>query len=92
MLSDQLILDTINSLEKQFKVNMDKKTFKEESLPAYFNTAVEKDENGHYFVTYNFETSKGSGQILCTYEEKENILVPVDWNEVVDFYTESDNT
>ena len=88
MLSDQLILNTIDTLEKQFNVYMDKKTFKEESLPAYFNTEINKDENGHTFVTYNFETSEGSAQILCTYEEKENILIPVDWNEVVDYYAE----
>ena len=81
----QKALDHIENLEYEYGINMDRKEFESKRLPAYFNIIM-SNENDNYpliHITYNFEVIEGSAQIVCAYNEDEDLIFTLDLNETL---------
>ena len=87
----QKALDHIKNLEYEYGINMDRDEFVKESLPAYFNIVI-SNENDNYpliHITYNFEVIEGSAQIVCAYNETEDLIFTLDLNETLRNHVEN---
>ena len=81
----QKALDHIENIEYEHGIHMDREEFINRNLPAYFNIVI-TNENDNYplvHITYNFEVSEGSAQIVCAYNEDEDIIFTLDLNETL---------
>ena len=81
----QKALDHIENLEYEYGINMDRKEIESKRLPAYFNIVM-SNENDNYpliHITYNFEVIEGSAQIVCAYNEDEDLIFTLDLNETL---------
>ena len=81
----QKALDHIKNLEYEYGINMDRKEIESKRLPAYFNIVM-SNENDNYplaHITYNFEVIEGSAQIVCAYNEDEDLIFTLDLNETL---------
>jgi len=87
----QKALDHIENLEYEYGINMDCKEFESKRLSNYFNIVM-SNENDNYpliHITYNFEVIEGSAQIVCAYNEDEDLIFTLDVNETLRNHVEN---
>jgi len=87
----QKALDHIKNLEYDYGINMDRKEIESKRLPTYFNIIM-SNENDDYplvHITYNFEVVEGSAQIVCGYNEDEDLIFTLDINKTLRNHVEN---
>ena len=82
----QRALNHIENIEYEYGIYMYHEEFVNRSLPAYFNIKIDNvndNYQGHVGIIYTFEVKEGSAQIICAYDENEDIIFTLNLNETL---------
>lgn len=79
----------IPELENMLGIDMSIDSFMKNDLPYYFNITANKNAEC-IDVTYNFETSFGSGQI--TVESFGEVAEEIIWNDIVQIHIDNEQS